>query len=494
LSFRRRLLMLSAAAVALAIAAASAVCYLIVRDELRGQVDDSLRELSRGAAVDVVYRAPSDQRGPGGGPEQAATLSGPAPTVRVPPGDVAGKHGHRVVTLEDRNVVALPAPAPGGAPGYAQVVSADGKVIRSPNASFELPVTQQTLAVARGKGPASYFSDVEVNGTDLRVLTTTSPQGRALQVARPLDEVDASLSRLALILAGVGLAGLGVAVALGLLVARAALRPVHELTDAAEHVTETGDLRHRIDAGSVDELGRLASSFNSMLAALEASDLARRQLVADASHELRTPLTSARTNLEFLARGTDLPDGERRRLTSEVVRQLEELGLLVSDIVDLARDEAGDEERDEVRLDLLTAAVVERARNHWPDLDFSAELEPYVVWASRSALERAIGNLLHNAGQWSPPGGLVEVELSGGQLSVRDHGPGIATADLDRVFDRFYRSRDNQGQPGFGLGLAIAKHAVEGHGGTIEATNASGGGARFSVCLPEVATADRVVV
>jgi two-component system, OmpR family, sensor histidine kinase MprB len=496
-TFRRRLLLLSAAAVALAIAGASAVCYVIVRSELRGQVDDSLRELARGAAVDVMYRLPSRDQDRGGGIAQAAILAGPAPTRRAPAGDrhAAGKDlGHRVVTLQGRNVLALPTPAPGGATGYAQLVSPDGKVVRSPNASFALPVTDRTLAVARAHDEASYFSDVKVEGTDLRVLTTTSPQGQALQVARPLDEVEASLSRLALILAGVGLAGLGVAMALGLLVARAALRPVHELTDAAEHVTETGDLTHRIEAGGVDELGRLASSFNSMLAALEASDLSRRQLVADASHELRTPLTSARTNLEFLARSNGLPDDERERLTREVVTELEELALLVSDIVDLARDEAGGEERDEVRLDLLVATVIDRARCHWPDLEFRSELQPCIVWASRSALERAIGNLLHNAAKWSRPGGVVEVELSKGRLSVRDHGPGIASADLDRVFDRFYRAPSAQGQPGFGLGLAIAKQAIEGHGGTIEATNAAGGGACFVVCLPEAIPADELVL
>lgn len=273
MSFRRRLLLLSAAAVAVAIAGASAVCFLIVRSELRGQVDDSLRELARGAAVEVVYQSPSDDERRGGGAEHAATLPGPAPTRRELPGeiDLSGKRlGHRLVALQPRNVVALPAPAPGGATGYAQTVSPDGKVVKSPNATFELPVTERTLALARAKDDQSYFSDVEVDGADLRVLTTTNPQGQALQVARPLDEVNASLGRLALILAGVGLAGLGVAVTLGLLVARAALRPVHELTDATEHVTETGDLTHRIDAGGVDELGRLAASFNSMLAALEA--------------------------------------------------------------------------------------------------------------------------------------------------------------------------------------------------------------------------------
>src|SRR5205807_1080887 len=155
------------------------------------------------------------------------------------------------------------------------------------------------------------------------------------------DEVDRILHRLSLVLVGVVLGGVALAAALGRVVTRAASRPVKQLTDAAEAVAATRDLSRRIDASGGDELSRLAASFNEMLAALDASIQAQKQLVADASHELRTPLTSLRTNVEVLAGANAhaLPSDERRRLLADVTGQLEELTVRVGDLVDLARDE-----------------------------------------------------------------------------------------------------------------------------------------------------------
>ena len=160
---------------------------------------------------------------------------------------------------------------------------------------------------------------------------------------------------------------LGVAAALGLarLATRAAVKPVAELTGAAEHVARTRDLTRRIDHEGDDELSRLAGAFNTMLEALEASQRAQRRLVADASHELRTPLTSLRTNLEVLGRA-GLPERDHARLRADVIAQLEELTLLVSDLVELAREDEPAAEREALRLDELVAAAVQRAARHAP--------------------------------------------------------------------------------------------------------------------------------
>src|SRR5204863_9261762 len=202
------------------------------------------------------------------------------------------------------------------------------------------------------------------------------------------------------------------------------LAPVRRLTETAEHVTETGDRSERIETGGPAELGRLATSFNTMLAALEESSRAQRQLVADASHELRTPLTSLRTNIEVLADERSLPPGERERLLSDVVEQLGEMTTLIAELIDLARAEEQPDEPEDVRLDLLAADAVERTRRNRPGVEFETDLEQSLVRGVPSTIERAVANLLDNAAKWSPQGGSVEVGVRGGTVTVRDHGPG----------------------------------------------------------------------
>ena len=193
------------------------------------------------------------------------------------------------------------------------------------------------------------------------MLTERAPEGGVWQVALPLSDVDSTLTHLKLVLAIVCLGGIALAAALGLLVSRAALVPVRRLTGATERVARTQDLGHRIEAGEEDELGRLAASFNTMLAALERSRLAQRQLVSDASHELRTPLTSVQANLDALALGERLPPRERARVIAAAQAQLHELTVLVGDLVDLSKTEIEEIEIEDVRLD-LAAGRGDRAR------------------------------------------------------------------------------------------------------------------------------------
>jgi two-component system sensor histidine kinase MprB len=317
-----------------------------------------------------------------------------------------------------------------------------------------------------------------------RVFTRAIEPGLAVQAAQSVEDVDQAVDRLALILGAVGLGGVGLAGGLGLAVTRTATRPVRELSDAAEHVARTQDLSRRIDAGGDDELSRLATSFNTMLGALERSMGAQRQLVADASHELRTPLTSLRTNVEVLAGANgSLPPAERRHMLHAVVGQLEELTVLVEDLVDLARDGEREQEVEPVRLDLLVADTVGRARRLHPGREIRVELEETVLDGSPRRLDRAVSNLLDNAEKWSPPDTPIDVTLRHRRLLVRDRGPGIEPEDLPRVFDRFYRARSARGRPGSGLGLAIVRHVAEAHGGSVVARNAADGGAELCLSL-----------
>jgi two-component system sensor histidine kinase MprB len=314
-------------------------------------------------------------------------------------------------------------------------------------------------------------------------------EGYALQVARSLEEVDDSLDRIRGFLIVIALVGIGLAAALGLVVAQAVLAPVQRLTRAAEDVSETRDLSQRIDASGSDELSRLAATFNTMLGALEESAQAQRRLVSDASHELRTPLTSLRTNIEVLARDQALPPGDREQLLHDVTEQLTQMTALISELVELARGDQAPAEPEDVRLDLVAAEAIEQARRNRPGVAFTPDLEESLIRGVPSSIERAISNLLDNAAKWSPPDGEVEVTVRDGAVTVRDHGPGIAADDLPFVFDRFYRAPTARGLPGSGLGLAIVRQVAEAHGGTVSAEAADGGGTRLRLTLTPGAAA-----
>jgi two-component system, OmpR family, sensor histidine kinase MprB len=430
MSFRLRVTLLAAAAVAMAVAAASAVVYVVVRHQLLGEVDSSL-----------IGRAHDIQEHPGGG------------------------YGPGIVPFGPRQSL-------GGPPTYAQVISSSGA-----GAAVKLPGLEQAEKLADGVG-RPFFAEGNVQDFHLRVYSAQIGDGVAVQVARPLGEVDHTLHRLGTYLLLIGLIGVGIAGALGLIVGQAALRPVGQLTDLAEEVAATRDLSRRIRIPSRDELGRLASAFNEMLDALEKSVKAQRRLVADASHELRTPLASMRTNIEVLVGGKQLPEGERKKLLDDVIGQVEELSALVGDLVEIDREQAPEVE--DLRLDELVAAAVSRAKVHFPRVLFRTNLSESVVHGSRAQVDRAVMNLLDNAAKWSDS---VDVGVSGPEVTVRDHGPGIAEKDLPHVFDRFYRAASARNLPGSGLGLAIVRQVAQVHGGEATAENAPGGGALFRLRL-----------
>jgi two-component system, OmpR family, sensor histidine kinase MprB len=266
MTFRTRIAVSAAAAVALTIVVASILLYLVARDQLRAPVDEALE--SRAAEIALQ-----------------------------PLGVLPGQGGETYLAVR---------PEFGEARGYVQLVRSDGSVLVPPRQQIKLPVDADVLAVA-GEQDAAYWKEVTVDGTHLRVFTFAYGPDAAVQVARPLTEVDDSLRRIGLVLLLIAAGGIVIAAGLGLVVASAALSPVRRLTETVEHVSETQDLTERIEVSGNDELSRLATSFNTMLGALEESTRAQRQLVADASHELRTPLTSVRTNIEVLAGDRMLP-------------------------------------------------------------------------------------------------------------------------------------------------------------------------------------------
>jgi two-component system sensor histidine kinase MprB len=449
LSFRARLALVAAAAVALAVVVASIVTWLVVRDQMLGQFDRGLKQ-----------RAFAISHDPGG--------------IRL---DTCPFTGALALDVH-RDLLGLG--------GYIQLVTPARRTFQACGQQQSLPVDRGTLNIARGKDER-FIASTRSGGKTFRVFTMPVVDSfghtYALQVGQDLSSVERALSRIKFLLIVIALAGIAVAAALGLLVSRAALAPVRRLTRATEKVRETGDLSERIDTTGHDELSQLAGSFNTMLAALEESTRLQRQLVTDASHELRTPLTSLRTNMEVLATEKELAPEDRKRLLADVIEQLGEMTTLIAEVVELARGDRVSDEREDVRLDLITADAVERASRNRPGVHFETDLRESIVNGVPSRLERAIGNLLDNAAKWSPANGDVEVTVQEGEVVVRDHGPGIDEEDLPHVFDRFYRARSARGMPGSGLGLAIVRQVAEAHGGTVVAERAEGGGTRMTLRL-----------
>ena len=452
-ALRHRLTILTAATVGITVVLISLVAYVALRSELRGQVDDALYsqyEQVRQTGSLTVRRG----------------LEFPDPSAR------SGESG-----------------------GLVQVITRGGDIYVRAQGDLAVPVDGDDRLVAGG-GARTVLRDTHSGDVHLRVLTVAVPAGGAIQFVRSLRNVDATLSRLKILLALLCFAGALLAALFGRLFGRQVIQPITDLTAAAEHITQTEDLGRRVEVPGDDEVGRMAARFNTMLDTLEGSRRAlddsvhaQRQLVADASHELRTPVTSLRTNIEVLLAGGELPDDDRRRLLEDVRAETEELGALITDVIELARGDEPLSGVEEVQLDALVEEAVARAQRRRPAVCFEAELEPTVVAGLPDRLGRAVDNLLDNAAKYSAQGTSVEVTLRDGELAVRDHGPGIPEDDRPYVFDRFYRGATARGRPGSGLGLAIVRQVAETHGGTIAVYEGAGGGSRFVLTLPLLAGA-----
>jgi two-component system sensor histidine kinase MprB len=368
-----------------------------------------------------------------------------------------------------------------------QLLDANGAVVRSIANQPVIPIdtTDKDIA-AHGGSPC--FRTVTISGTEYRVLTIPSRTGGAAQIARSIADTNNVLSTLDLRLLLIALAGTALAAGAAWLIARRIVRPVEQLTVAAEQIAQTQELGHRIEIGRRDELGRLAGSFNTMLAALGSSRAQQQRLIMDASHELRTPLTALRTNIELLQRAGSLDESQRGELVDAAQVELAELGDLVAELVDLATDARAEEPMQRVDLVDLVAGVVERERRrNGRTITLSGDPAgggSAMADVRASAIDRAVHNLVDNARKFSPPDTAIDVDVRGGVIEVRDRGSGIADSERTQVFDRFYRSPAARAQPGSGLGLSIVSQIAQLHGGSVELLPRDGGGTIARLTLP----------
>ncbi|WP_225406499.1 HAMP domain-containing sensor histidine kinase [[Mycobacterium] crassicus] len=361
-----------------------------------------------------------------------------------------------------------------------------------------LPVGPQEKAVIRGE---LFLSRRTAAGQ--RVLAVHLPNGSTLLISKSLEPTRAVTMKLRWVLLVVGGVGVVVAAVAGGMVTRTGLRPVGRLTEAAERVARTDDLRPIPVYGS-DELARLTEAFNAMLRALAESRERQARLVADAGHELKTPLTSLRTNVELLMASAapgapQIPEEEMAELRADAIGQIEELSTLVGDLVDLTRDDQREAAFEQVDITEVVDRSMERVRRRRNDIEFDIRVIPWYVHGDAAGLSRAVLNMLDNAAKWSPSGGVVglrmkQIDPTHVEVLVSDQGPGIPEGERALVFERFFRSDQARAMPGSGLGLAIVKQVVLKHGGAITVEDTVHGGqppgTTIRMVLPGAPTSD----
>jgi two-component system sensor histidine kinase MprB len=420
-TLRNRVSVAAAAGVLIVVAAVSSVLYFSYAASLHSRVDAALVDAAQQASS-IARRIKQSAAGDEGTPDLKPVTVGSV-QVQLFPGPVAAGQPTRFGPRDSRDV-----------------------------------------AVSEHLQPA-YFADARDGGQQFRVYTAAlliAPGGGLVRTSQAANADDGALRNAALLLAGLTLGAAAVTYGVARLTAGRVLRPIAELTAAAEHVTQTRDLTARLRCtGTNDEVGRLGASFDTMLAALHESVTAQRQLVADASHELRTPLTSLTTNLDLLEDGAGLADPQAPALVRAAREQAGELDQLITDLLDLARYHESAPHRETVRLDLLTSEAVHRVRQRTPHAAITADLQPCLVHVDPAGVDHAICNLIDNAIKWNPPDSAVHVVVADAHVSVTDHGPGIPDEDLPHIFERFYRAPAARGMPGAGLGLAIVARIAQ---------------------------------
>ena len=359
------------------------------------------------------------------------------------------------------------------------------------------PVDRADLEVITGNSPA-LVRDVRVGGTLYRMITFralaregTQTTELAFQILTDQSRLQSNLAALTGQLFLIGAIGVLLVALTGWIMASRAVRPITDLTGAAERVASTDDLDavKRVDTSAPAEIGRLAKAFQSMLDSLRASRREQQRLASDAGHEFRTPITALKTNLEVIRRrGGRLDEEERTELIEAALRESNQLARLAAELVDLTSDvRHAAEPVQEVDLTALAMAL----RSRYDQLDkaqVTVSGSGAVVSGRPTQLERAVGNLIDNAIKWA--GGRVEIVLDGTTVTVRDNGPGIPRDDLPHVFRRFHRSAEARSMPGSGLGLAIVDHLIGAHGGEVFARNSADGGAEVGFTLPPVEEAE----
>jgi two-component system sensor histidine kinase MprB len=432
MSLRSRLTVIVAALIALIVVLMGAFMFRTAKYELRGGVDSFLEQ--RAMQVELALRVKTLDRK-----------------------DLRGFNFDDFLTRPDT---------------VTQLLDSKGNILF--NWPIELPTDEIDFNLSNAGGGRrnilrQHFHDVEVDGVQFRILSRELGDLGFLQIGRDLSEVNAALEGMKDRFIILGGAGIFIASLIAWAVASRFTRPVVRLTKAAEHVAQTQDLIAFIDVNGGDtEVNRLAESFNIMLKALATSREQQRRLIEDASHELRTPLTSLRTNIEILLRSPALDETERSTIIADLREEAEELGVLVTELVELATV-ASREKEPFIEDDLggIVELVAKRFQRR-SERDITVLLRGGNIRDMRpSGIERAVSNLVENAIKFSPDGTPIDIRVEDGRVSVRDYGSGVDESDKERMFDRFFRATVTRSMSGSGLGLSIVDEIIRAHGGEV---------------------------
>jgi heavy metal sensor kinase len=393
---------------------------------------------------------------------------------------------------------------------YVQVFDSNSaQIIRSKTlGDAPLPLDDAVLAdVLNGQ---TVLQTTEIGGSRLRIynspLIVAEQLRGVIQVGTSLAQLDQTQRQLTGILFVGGLIGSVVAAGLGALLARAALRPIHEITQTALSISRTEDLSRRLETrGPSDEVGRLISTFNEMLARLEVLFRTQKRFIADVSHELRTPLTIIQGNLDLVCRDAVIDPEVRDEMLSDTSAEVARMSRLVADLLLLARTDAGIRlEMEKVELDSLLLEVYRQVRTVNKDVEIRLGHEDQaVIRGDADRLRQLLLNLVDNAVKYTPAGGRVTLSLYHDsdwvRLIVADTGIGIPAEGLEEgprgmpfIFERFYRAdaaRSRTGK-GAGLGLSIAQWIAQAHGGKVTVESQVGEGSTFTLWLPVKATVE----
>jgi len=360
-----------------------------------------------------------------------------------------------------------------------QVIDPSGGIVIGIG-DIDLPVAPKDIAIADGTRTGISRSTVNIEGVSYRLLTVPIQSGGALQLAKDMREIERAKQGILRWIIGFGALGIALAMSAGLVLARRVSKPIMQLAKSAENIAITRDLTSPLTVSGTSEVAKLATSFNTMLAALATSMTQQRQLVQDASHELRTPLTSLRANSELLER-SDISEETRSSILRDMRAEVDELTHLSIELSALASDQHLDEDLESTSLEQAAHDVVARARRRSGREINVVSRAPATVALRSAQFERALSNLVDNALKFCSTSQAIEVEIDNKRISVVDHGAGISDADKPHIFDRFYRAAATRALPGSGLGLSIVAQFADDHDATTFVTDTVGGGATVGI-------------
>ena len=456
------------------------VIYRAVESELLSEVDRWLAPLGE----QVVHPLNEHQ----GAPSAADDV----PRLAVPASDPGGSNRALPSSFQGIDLDRLASPST-----VIEVLDPNGRPLARSSGSdiWTVPVPDESFASAWWGTPTSFTTTVDGKrwrGLLAPISGQNEPRGFVL-VAGSLQREEAALGRVRNLLVAGSVLGLLLAAGVGWVIARQGLRPVEEMTETVQAIALSRGFSRRFKVDNRrDEVGQLATTFNEMLASLEAAYSAQRRFVADASHELRSPLTSIRSNVEFLQRNLDAPKEDRAEALADVAAEADRMTRLISDLLLLARADAGHKiEMSRVALDDLLRDVHKQVQPRANGVAVeSGPLRRTEVLGNAAWLKQLLLILVENALKYTPRGGrvalLLEREGDKAVIRVRDTGMGITPEDLPHVFDRFYRADKARARDegGSGLGLSVAQWITQEHAGTIEVQSEVGKGTTFSVRIP----------